>query len=548
MSGAKAFGVQSPSQGEDAVSWVTWSDGAGGAPTIIGDADWGKLSLDYSGNEGRSAVYDLGSIGTRTFTLTRNRYGTGTGSATLQYRYSDTTFSQDALTPAWITYNSAVSLSCRYIQVREITGFLAVSANGRYLVLNGSPWLMAADSPQGMLSDLTPSEMATYMSNRAGYGVNCIQVHLISGATFGGTNTTFPLEDSTTPFTTTGDIATPREAYFSQVDDMINLAATYGMVVMLTAAETIDGSALWKNNGTTKCTNFGAYLGARYKSFPNIIWNFGNDYQPTVDTDLDDCIDAVYTGIRSADTNHLCTGWLMPAAGSPAFESTRDDTTWNSAAQIDFLYLYSVLYSKTLEDRALSPAMPIVMGESCYETENLGAYGFTTTAYHTRKINYWSVLSGACGTTYCNGSRTWGFAGSWSSELDTYTGIAHLGFMKTLLEAYNWHLLTPDNAHAVLTAGYGTYTDGGAINTNDYAASAWITDGSLMMIYMPTNRTMTVDMSKFSGTVTARWYDPTDGSYTADAASPLSNSGTHEFSRATTNAEGSADWVLVLEV
>lgn len=50
-----------------------------------------------------------------------------------------------------------------------------------------------------------------------------------------------------------------------------------------------------------------------------------------------------------------------------------------------------------------------------------------------------------------------------------------------------------------------------------------------------------------TGTVTARWFDPTDGSYTADAASPLSNSGTHDFSRATANADGDADWILLLE-
>ena len=83
--GAKAFGEQSPNQGEDAVSWQTWSDGAGGIPTVLVMLI-GESYLTYTGAEGISAVYDLGSAVTRLFTLTRNRYGTGSATATLQIR------------------------------------------------------------------------------------------------------------------------------------------------------------------------------------------------------------------------------------------------------------------------------------------------------------------------------------------------------------------------------------------------------------------------------------------------------------------------------
>lgn len=117
----KAFGVQSPTQGETAVSWQTWSDGSSNVPTIDGDADWGKLKLDLSGEEGRSAVYDLGSEATRKFTLTENRYGTGEEDATLQYRTDTSSFAQDDASPAWTTYSAPFSVNCRYVQIREIT-------------------------------------------------------------------------------------------------------------------------------------------------------------------------------------------------------------------------------------------------------------------------------------------------------------------------------------------------------------------------------------------------------------------------------------------
>ena len=54
---AKAFGEgpSEPAGGEDPVSWQTWSDGAAGIPDVVGDADWGKMKLDFHPpEEGRS--------------------------------------------------------------------------------------------------------------------------------------------------------------------------------------------------------------------------------------------------------------------------------------------------------------------------------------------------------------------------------------------------------------------------------------------------------------------------------------------------------------
>ena len=117
---ALAFGEQSPSSGETAISWATWSDGAAGSPTITGDSDWGKLQLAVD-EEGRSEVYDLTASQTRTLTLTRDGYGSGSGAVTLQIRGHDSTpFTQDAATPSWETYSAPVQKTWRYIQVRIV--------------------------------------------------------------------------------------------------------------------------------------------------------------------------------------------------------------------------------------------------------------------------------------------------------------------------------------------------------------------------------------------------------------------------------------------
>ena len=114
-----AFGEQNPLAGEIPVSWQTWDNGSAVVPTIIGDANWGKLALNLN-DQGRSKVYDFGYSGLVKITITENLYGTGQGTATIQYRYADALFAQDDVAPLWNDYTVPTNITCRYIQVRVI--------------------------------------------------------------------------------------------------------------------------------------------------------------------------------------------------------------------------------------------------------------------------------------------------------------------------------------------------------------------------------------------------------------------------------------------
>ena len=155
------------------------------------------------------------------------------------------------------------------------------------------------------------------------------------------------------------------------------------------------------------------------------------------------------------------------------------------------------------------------------------------------------MLSGAAGQLYGN-HYTWTFAAGWKSNLDT-PGVAQLAFMKALFVSRPWYNLVPDQNHTIVTAGYGTFSASGAVNTNDYLTAARTSDGALVIAYMPTSRTITVDMSKLSGSAMARWYDPSMGTFTTIAGSPFSNAGTHQFTPPGNNGDGDGNWVLVLE-
>ena len=184
------------------------------------------------------------------------------------------------------------------------------------------------------------------------------------------------------------------------------------------------------------------------------------------------------------------------------------------------------------------------------------------------------MLSGAAGQLY-GSAHSWQLRKGWEANLDT-PGAIQLSYMKNLFVSRKWYELAPDQFHTVVTAGYDYFScivgefvayaskdpgsllsralgrirklSGlGSITSNTCATAVRSSDGSLVIVYMPTVRAITVDMSKLSGTTTARWYDPTSSEYTDVKGSPFANQGSRQFIPSRANKSGEADWVLVLE-
>jgi hypothetical protein len=125
----------------------------------------------------------------------------------------------------------------------------------------------------------------------------------------------------------------------------------------------------------------------------------------------------------------------------------------------------------------------------------------------------------------------------WKSHFDT-EAVAQIGVLTGLLRTLSWQDLVPDQNHAFLTGGLGTYRDTGDVLESDLATAAFAPGGTLGVVYVPTPRTITLDTSQLRGKVRARWFDPSDGSY-QPASAPFTTPGR--------NAEGDGDWVLVVE-
>jgi len=180
-----------------------------------------------------------------------------------------------------------------------------------------------------------------------------------------------------------------------------------------------------------------------------------------------------------------------------------------------------------LRDYNRKPPMPFVLIESTYEGER------NSTQLQIRRQAYWAIPCGATGQSM--GDRPiWLFDPGWQAALD-FPGSVSMKHLKQLFDSRAWFDLIPDQGHRVVTTGLGEF------NGLDYLAAAITSDGSTVMAYMPSKRTITVDLSRMSGSqAQAFWFDPQTGR--ASAAGQHSTQGTQEFT-----PPGDGDWILVLD-
>jgi Protein of unknown function (DUF4038)/Putative collagen-binding domain of a collagenase len=434
----------------------------------------------------------------------------------------------------------ALALFCAPLAVGADPAYpLKISANGRYLAdQKNAPFLVAGDSPQGLIVDLSESEAEMYFANRRAHGFNTVWINLLCRKGTGGREDGATY-DNIAPFTTPNDLATPNEAFFARADRMMELAAKHGLLVMLDPCETIDHVKLMTSNGPDKCRDFGRYLGKRYQRFDNLFWFNGNDFNGWHDRATDAAVQAVALGIKQTDPGHLQTVELEPRVSG-----SLDDPTWRPIIDVCGSYTYYPTYAQVLKDYNRPNPLPVVMIEADYEFER------DSTPATLRRQEYWSNLSGATGQLYGN-LYTWTFAKGWKDKIET-PGAIQMAYVQALFEPRAWQNLVPDQKHEVVVEGYGTF-DGAAndgnlfVQTSDYITAARTPDGRLVLAYVPSRRTIQVNLARLSAPATARWYDPSNGKYSSIEGSPLPNQGQRGFTPPGNNADGDGDWVLVLE-
>ncbi|MGA9062624.1 MAG: DUF4038 domain-containing protein [Terracidiphilus sp.] len=427
---------------------------------------------------------------------------------------------------------------------------LKLSANHRYLVdQNDKPFLMVGDTPQGLMSRLNEEDADIYFADRQAHGFNAMGWidTFCAGRDFPEDEDGSTV-DGIRPFTgyVAGgtdyehyDLSKPNEAYFARLDHILTLAAKHGILIFINPIETIGWLPTLRNNGLAADYAFGKYLGNRYKEYSNVAWISGNDFVTWKNPTDDELVEAVAKGIKSAAPEQLQTVELNYNTSS-----SFDDSTWVPIIDLNGTYTYSPTYMQMLDSYNQKPVAPAYLLEAHYDQENVGNPPDYGTPPTLRREEYWAMLTGAMGQFYGN-YYTWSLAPGWQSNIDT-KGVEQLTIWNDFFSSLPWYELVPDQDHSVVTGGLGTYGDFKTrVSHSDYCTAARTQDGSYVLAYVPTARTITVNMGALKASASAEWFDPTDGTYRIIPGTFV-NQGTQQFTPPEKNHEGASDWVFVL--
>jgi hypothetical protein len=427
-----------------------------------------------------------------------------------------------------------------------------VSANHRYLVdQNGTPFLIVGDSPQGLISRLTEKEIDDFFADRQAHGFNTMGwVDVLCGGRDFITNIYATTPDGIRPFTgflpggadhTYYDLSKPNEAYFQRLDHIVELGAKHNILLFIDPIETAGWLQTLRNNGLAAANAYGQYLGKRYKKYANIAWLNGNDFHGWQVEKDDALVRAVAKGLKSADPDHIQT-----VEFDPPFGSSLEDASWSAIISVNGAYIYGPTYIQVLHNYNQTPVMPVFLMEAHYELERVGRVSDYGTLPVLRRQEYWAMLSGGKGQFYGN-FYTWSFAPGWKYYIDT-PGAAQITLWRNFFSGLPWQDLVPDQDHSVLTAGLGNYGNlDTPVSISDYATASKTPDGAFVVAYMPTARTITVNMASLKAPANAKWFDPSNGAYTSIAAQPFPNKGAQQFTPPGNNHDGDGDWVLLLD-
>lgn len=451
---------------------------------------------------------------------------------------------------------------------------LRISENKHFFVKeDGSPFLYLADTNWGLLG-LTREDADSYLKDRAAKKFTVMQAVVLHDSSRG---LDWKNAYGQTVFID-NDSKRPNEAYFQQVDYVVDRAADLGIYMALLplwGSSLISSVDLQVQPGTlldkSSAYSYGKFLGGRYRDKP-VIWILGGDCYPT---GVEDIWRAMAAGISEGDSGrNLKTYHPRGLLTSSAW--------FHREAWLDFNMIQSghvILnrgYEMIASDYALTPAKPVVDGEAGYEGIAESLVDFkpgdkVIGPQDVRRIAYCDLFAGAAGYAY--GSHwIWDYSSN-RKERASYgipdvslqealarPGGSQMQYLRNLMESRPMLDLVPDQRLVASDPG----------STTDRVQACRASDGSYAFVYTASGKPFAVRL-RLGGSdlvagkvIRAYWYDPRRGTavHIEDFTRPAVDWFTATLNRVYTPPRDASldkpnpyaalltvenDWVLVLE-
>jgi hypothetical protein len=390
-----------------------------------------------------------------------------------------------------------------------------VSENGRYFVDQKSdPVFWLGTTQWQIFRDNTPEEAGTILQNVKSKGFAFVQAMLL-----GPGDGTRPNRFGEKPWANV-DPLTPNEAYFKNVDAVVQSARENNVAISMTLYH-----QRWRKLITVKnARGWARWLAQRYRDVPTLVWSM----TPEAKAEFLPVLRELAAGLREGDGgSHLITFKPDPAPYSSSFAHGEK---WLDFDSMQTWKSVPLIYPMVTKDYQLSPAKPALMAEGAYEAGS--EYGFDVTPLWVRRQAYYSYL---CGGHFTYGHNdSWRMLPTWKKALDA-PGAVQMGILRNVfLGRKEWWYLVPDQA----VFASGGKTDGDVLNL-----AARHKDGLWLMAYLGAKSSFAVNMNKFAGgsLVKTFWIEPKTGNALSIGTFP--NNGVRPFS----TPEGWEDALLILE-
>jgi hypothetical protein len=447
--------------------------------------------------------------------------------------------------------------------------FMALSPDKTYLVntFTNRPVFITGDTAYALDVQLaSDSDIEAYLANRQAKGINLIWAALVDYGFHADAKTENDAAGNN-PWNGGADFTgmSGANAYWTHVDHVLQRAAAHGITVLAGTGFTASFDKCDERYYATMATSsddtmkaYGAFLGNRYESYPNIIWLMGGDANLSLcGSDLANKLNDIAIGIMSADSAHLmaieATGdnWGEASAKNwlPFTRGARNPNGWITLGTIYPKGLPSKTFALEIDDivsqiameRGADPFVPFFSMEDPYETEpNEAPYN----NQQLRQEGYTEVLGGAYLGRLFGSSAILAFNATccepagykWQSDLDARPSFDQQRLGQLFRSREHWKM-EPDIGHTVVRDGYGS----GATLT----VTARTRDRQTIIAYIPNGSasTLKVDMTKItsaSGSAKCWWFSPSSGA--ARLIGSYANSGTRNFT-----PPDASDWVLVVD-
>lgn len=445
---------------------------------------------------------------------------------------------------------------------------MALSPDKTYLVntFTNQPVFITGDTAYALAVQLASnSDIESYLSNRQAKGINLFWAALVD-AGFHADAKTENDASGNNPWNGGADFTgmNGADAYWTHVDYVLQRAAAHGITVLagtgFTASFNRCDSPYYATMASTSDATmkaYGAFLGNRYKSYPNIIWLMGGDANFSLcGSGLANKLNDIAMGIMSADPAHLmaieATGdnWGEASATnwSPFTRGLRNPKGWITLGTIypkglpskTFALEIDEIVSQIAIERGAHPLVPFFSMEDPYEFE---PFESPYNDQQLRQEGYTEVLSGAYLGRLFGSSGVWPFGAgccqhgsTWQANMDHTASFDQQRLGQLFRSREHW-MMEPDITHTVVRDGYGS----GATLT----VTSRTRDGQTIIAYIPNGNaaTLTVDMSKITSArnqALCWWFSPSPGAATLIGS--LANSGRKKFTPPDSN-----DWVLVID-